>query len=366
MAQRGTISGPAALAALSVTLLGCSKSAPPSASERAATQALVDLSKVCMLAEMRGNAGGRFPSAPPCAGVPPVNEHSVPRESSAVVGRDYRPSPSDWTGPWADLPFATDRPLRAVYCYDGAADGSAFSAYVSDDVDGDGVWTMYRREGRIVDGRAVIEPVAAASSRVTEAVREPRCEGLADCGEACDAGSAWGCERYALLLFNGGDVQGAEAAFRKSCDAALGFGCLGFGILLRDLGRTAAAEAAFRRGCDLEEPLACRNLGSLLQTSPNRAPATDAFARACGLGDVEACPVAFRRTGDDDGPAATEPIARTWCDKAPADGCFWLAECLRLTGRDDESRKAALRRACDAGNDTACELSLSVPATDAG
>lgn len=361
MGQAGLTAGLVLLAAM---LPACSKSRSSSVDEGAAARSLADLSRIAMLAEVRGNAAGRFPAAPACTGMPPRNQHSVPADPASVSGKEYRPSSGDWSGPWAELPFASGQPTRSVYCFGGVEDGTRFTVYAASDIDGDGTWSVLAREGRIIDGRAAVGPVVESSGRAAEPAGESRCEGIENCRQACDAGSAWGCQRYGKLLLDAGDKAGAEAALRRSCDAGFGFGCLGLAVVLQDAGRMAEAEEASRRGCDAGDAQACRNLGALLQNAPDRAPATEALAKACRLGDAKACPVAFRRTADDDGPAATEPIGRAWCELATDEGCFWLGECLRLTGRADESR-AAYQRSCAAGKSSACEMIGTAPAADA-
>lgn len=288
----------------------------------------------------------------------------MPRDPSAVSGKAYSPSAADWTGPWREIHFVSEQPIRLVYCCGGVEGGGGFALYASGDADGDGRWSVYSRQGRIIDGSVVIGPIAEGlPSPVASAEPKSRCEGMEDCRNRCETGSAWACQRYGLLLRNIGDRDGAEAAYRKSCDAGFGFGCLGLGILLEELRRLADAKEAYRGGCDASDPHACRNLGSLLDRTDGQGSGTDRLSRACEFGDLEACPVVLRRRWDHEGPARAEPTARRWSEAAPADGCYWLAGCLHQMGRNEESA-AVLRRACEAGDRRACDRLTSEPPVD--
>ena len=67
--------------------------------------------------------------------------------------RRCQPEPAVWfNGPWTELDFEMTRPHFYQYTYQGAPDGSSFTATAIGDLDCDGQTVTYTLHGRVVGG----------------------------------------------------------------------------------------------------------------------------------------------------------------------------------------------------------------------
>jgi type II secretory pathway pseudopilin PulG len=90
---------------------------------------------------------GWTPKAPPCEG---------------GAGRRYEPDEKDWDQPtWRALAFAMTTPHRYRYRFtsSGQGDRATFTVEAEGDLNCNGVRAHYKRVGKVVDGKVVVEPV---------------------------------------------------------------------------------------------------------------------------------------------------------------------------------------------------------------
>jgi hypothetical protein len=89
-----------------------------------------------------------------------------------VSGLKYQPSERDWMGndyadptAWSKIHFIITQPIQFQYCYAARGEGenAEFEVVAFGDVDGDGVFSEYRRMGRIIGGQVVIGPIAVVN-----------------------------------------------------------------------------------------------------------------------------------------------------------------------------------------------------------
>ena len=118
------------------------------------------------------------------------------------------------------------------------------------------------------------------------------------------------------LLYKRGDLEGAEAAYRRGDERGDAIAASNLGDLLEERGDTEGAEAAYRRGDERGDGWAAANLGALLHRR----------------GDLEGAEAAWRR-GDERG-----------------DGGAALNLGRLLAKRDLAGARAAFQRAIDSGH----------------
>jgi len=93
----------------------------------------------------------------------------VPLAIADVQNKKYTPAESDWSGPWADIPFAITQPIAYQYCYHGAgtSNASVFTTGAFGDLDADSVWSSFRRAGKILCPTATSCAVSVGAIVVT-------------------------------------------------------------------------------------------------------------------------------------------------------------------------------------------------------
>lgn len=90
---------------------------------------------------------------------------AVPEDASAVRARKYQSSSAEWerdaarNGGFACLGFSLSSPQYFQYSYAASPAGDRFTAEAHGDLDGDGVVSTFRVEGRVTgDGTLVVAP----------------------------------------------------------------------------------------------------------------------------------------------------------------------------------------------------------------
>jgi prepilin-type N-terminal cleavage/methylation domain-containing protein len=98
-----------------------------------------------MIAQFPQNAAGGCQAAA-------ADQERVPRAVADVQNKKYTPAVTDWSGPWAEIPFAITQPIAYQYCYHGAgtSNTSIFTVGAFGDLDADGVWSSFRRAGKVL------------------------------------------------------------------------------------------------------------------------------------------------------------------------------------------------------------------------
>ncbi|QRK04822.1 sel1 repeat family protein [Archangium violaceum] len=194
---------------------------------------------------------------------------------------------------------------------------------------------------------------------------------------ACELGDGEGCARKGLFTLLGeGALQDAStglAELQAACDAypraACGIAALGLGEDARRRGSEPEWEwiALFaQRGCDAGDGLACRLLGDAFQAgqgvSQDMGKAFELYARACEAGNGMACAdqgmISLRYGAEEAGelPRADDLFSRG-CALGSSEACRLLVvESLSMQEgmRDDASRQALFRQACDRGAAMGC------------
>jgi Tfp pilus assembly protein PilE len=85
---------------------------------------------------------------------------AVPRAIADVANKKYTPSEGDWflnggaNTAWSEIPFAITQPIAYQYCYagTGVSNASIFTTGAFGDVDGDGVYSTFIRNGAVLCG----------------------------------------------------------------------------------------------------------------------------------------------------------------------------------------------------------------------
>jgi TPR repeat protein len=156
----------------------------------------------------------------------------------------------------------------------------------------------------------------------------------ASCKQACDAGNADGCMMQAYELQRTEADDEAQALFGRACKLGLAIGCTNFGanlfIAAKSKAEAACPKRLFEKACAVRESFGCGMVGRLLAnwatTDDERTDARLHFERVChDLGSVTCRMYALHIENGDLPPA------------------------------DPERVKDLLRRACDTGDDDACD-----------
>lgn len=116
-----------------------------------------------------------------CDATPAVNAESVPRAAASVVKSSYQPNINEWActtagagacaaanvTAWAQMKFELSSPIRYVYCYAALTPDTGtqtFQVIASSDLDGDGVWSRFTRQGQTgADGAIQIGALAVVN-----------------------------------------------------------------------------------------------------------------------------------------------------------------------------------------------------------
>jgi uncharacterized protein len=192
---------------------------------------------------------------------------------------------------------------------------------------------------------------------------------------ACDGGVALACRALALDHDDAEDRPAANARYERACELGDALGCYQLG----DRARGRARVAWYRRSCERDwleydlmldeappaEPLAdhrgCLRLAQiyLRDEDPGATPAQSirALEALCERGVPAGCDFAAQRHGP--ALAAVLPWWRKGCDAGGVAQCYALGRRLVFEGERPEDRALAidlLARACDGGDDGACDL----------
>jgi len=114
------------------------------------------------------------------AGNPRTNGESVPRPAStaSVQKASYQPAINEWScsspaagctadTAWSQMKFEISSPIRYVYCYEANVTDPAnqrFTVYATGDLDGDGVWSEWQRQGiSNADGAVTVGPMGVVN-----------------------------------------------------------------------------------------------------------------------------------------------------------------------------------------------------------
>jgi prepilin-type N-terminal cleavage/methylation domain-containing protein len=126
---------------------------------------------------------GRFPGTErtsACAGTPATNAEAVPLAPADVQAKVYQPGKSEWRcstarndttclsdTAWDQMKFALQSPIRFHYCYESDSNptGDApliqhFAVYASSDLNANGIWSQFKRQGNDEGGQINLGPLA--------------------------------------------------------------------------------------------------------------------------------------------------------------------------------------------------------------
>jgi TPR repeat protein len=196
---------------------------------------------------------------------------------------------------------------------------------------------------------------------------------------ACAGNNVSACNNLALNLSEGIGVDRNAAraieVYQKACDGGFALACRNLGLMLRDghggatpdLGRAALL---LDKACKANVTFACKNAGDLdaavaVKTTPARwKQALAHYKQGCDAGDSTAC----RQIGllylDGKGLPKSTTAASVWLERAcvgdDALACrvfgAMVVDGVGVAKPDVERGKQLLQRACDAKDDTACQL----------
>ncbi len=158
-----------------------------------------------------------------------------------------------------------------------------------------------------------------------------------------------------VLLEEQGNVEGAEAAYRRADTLGHPAAASNLGVLLEQRGDRKGARAAYRRADERGEANGAFNLGVLLEAQGDPAGAEAAYRRADQRGHAAAASnlgVLLEGRGDQDG---AEAAYRRADERGEANGAFNLGVLLEERG-DMSGADAAYRRAEQSGDTTVAQL----------
>lgn len=110
-----------------------------------------------------------------CDATPAISGESVPGAVIDVQKKSYQPAVNEWTcstpavgcqgdTAWYQMHFEISSPVRYIYCYAASTPDTgaqSFKAVASGDLDGDGVWSRFERDGQTAtDGSIQIGALA--------------------------------------------------------------------------------------------------------------------------------------------------------------------------------------------------------------
>jgi peptidoglycan hydrolase-like protein with peptidoglycan-binding domain/TPR repeat protein len=206
-----------------------------------------------------------------------------------------------------------------------------------------GAWLLgRRRRGLKVSGRSPGEGTATAAPAGSD-LPDPTAEliGPVPVEQAADTKHAL---EVGLRLVEGGDMAGAERAYRYADERGDAIGASNLGVLLEHRGDLAGAEAAYRRADAKGNSDGAFNLAAMLVERGDTEGAMAAYRRADRRGDAAAAAnlgVLLERAGD---LAAAEAAYRRADEREHPNGAFNLGALLEERG-DLEDAVAAYRRA---------------------
>lgn len=222
-----------------------------------------------------------------------------------------------------------------------------------------GVGLPPRGQGLNENSSGAREPapgVVIATASSPEAPSEERGE-LVSAADAFGQTAASGGADVGLLA-GGGELVGAEAAYRHADELGDAVAASNLGVVLEGRGDLEEAEAAYRRADERGDASGAFNLAGLLAERGDLAGAAGAYWRAAGRGDVDAryeLGLLFEQLGRLTGADAAYRQADA---HGHAKGAFRLAGLLAARG-DLEGAEAGYRRAEERG-DAAAASDLGV------
>jgi hypothetical protein len=146
---------------------------------------------------------------------------------------------------------------------------------------------------------ATPQELAGEANRLILQKRYSEAKPLAE--QACDGGSADGCDNLGLLYEHGWgvarDYAQAHSFYEKACDGGSAIGCSNLGVLYENgLGVArdfTQAVALFKKACDGGSAYGCGNLGWMNQNGRGVAQdygqAASLYEKACDGGDANSC-----------------------------------------------------------------------------
>jgi len=157
----------------------------------------------------------------------------------------------------------------------------------------------------------------------------------------------------------------ALAATRAACDAGRARACNQLGwaayTAVQQVKDLAAALAGYRRGCLAGSPQGCRWAGHFAYTYPNLGEHEHArgwLAEACRRAPAAGCDELGNYTQElSNDLAAAESMYARACAAGARAGCFHQAQLLLKRADEPDTRaRALLQRACNAGEQPACDV----------
>jgi len=199
--------------------------------------------------------------------------------------------------------------------------------------------------GACLDAATALEQIHAAS-RLGKTPRELRELAKQTWGTQCEAGAGDACLEHGKLLVRAGDRTGAAEIdrgctlgsgraclylaehekrparalelFEQACDHGSAHGCEE--VALRDHAR---ASELHQKACDGDDPLGCSHAGEDHRAAGDKPAAFDAFVKACDGEIMESCVAAGEVAAD---PAKARELFARGCDANLAAGCSQLAD----------------------------------------
>ena len=146
---------------------------------------------------------------------------------------------------------------------------------------------------------ATPQELAGDANRLILQKRYSEAEPLAE--QACDGGSADGCDNLGRLYEHGWgvarDYARARSLYERACDGGSAIGCSNLGVLYENgLGIArdySQAASLFKKACDGGSAYGCGNLGWMYQdgraAAQDYAQAASLYQKACDGGDANSC-----------------------------------------------------------------------------
>jgi TPR repeat protein len=212
-------------------------------------------------------------------------------------------------------------------------------------------------------------PAATTTSEVPRAAPPSKDQLLL---QKCDGGNGAACAELGHLYDDGKSVPRDHARaveqFQKACTAGDVSGCVERGIeheRVAGVGDLERAEALYRRACDDKNPRGCFRLGKMHDLGKGIAKdqkrAVDLYRMACDGGDASGCGNLGLKYGAGEGVAKDEKRAaelfRKACDAGEAGGCNNLGVSYafaRGVPKDEKRAVELYSKACESGLAMAC------------
>lgn len=188
---------------------------------------------------------------------------------------------------------------------------------------------------------------------------------VAECAEQCKRGSMMSC-RLAGRAYESGkggaakDAEKARAFFQQACDGGSAGGCDDLGDLVVK-GDRAAALALYEKGCGAGYAPSCQSLANAAEKDGDAKRAVSYWERSCALGNFSGCNslgYAFSKgKGVEKDPKKATELYESACDGGVATACWNAAFKLAELPAAERPTKRILRRlaqGCDGGEGSAC------------